>query len=197
MIRCRIRCAVWLMFLFFVIALGYGQERHLSVEAQQLTDAWAELQQKPDDPSVQAQYLAVFPKDYDMFLKLFDPNRELYDGHNFINALPALAKNHELEVGRLLVGLGADAHYEADAASYLQHATATFASLNTQTFARLLEQLSKTKQAGLINFLADVENHSSYIEYQVIIDHLKASGQIRLAKMFEVARETRARQPRG
>jgi hypothetical protein len=50
---------------------------------------------------------------------------------------------------------------------------------------------------SLVDFLADVENHSAYKDYQETIDHLKSLGQNRLANEFEVARKKRSQQPHG
>ncbi len=174
-----------------------AQERPPSPEARRLSDALAELQKSPDDSAVQEKYLSAFPHAYKEFLGLFGYHHELYDGHNFISFLPSLAKSHETEVGNLLVQLSKDAQKEADAPSYLQDATATYASQYTKTFATLVNRLPRKERANLIEFLADVENHSAYTEYQDAIDHLKNLGQIRLAKELEVAREKRSRQPQG
>jgi hypothetical protein len=70
--------------------------------------------------------LRAFPHDYKTFLDLFDLDHELYDGHDYIDVLPLLAKNHDTQVGTLLVGLSKDAHKEADAPTYLQLAMSWF-----------------------------------------------------------------------
>ncbi len=175
----------------------HAQQKQLSPNARKLADALTELQKKPDDPEVQERYLDAFPHDYKAFLSLFDLGRELSDGHDYIRILPSLAKHHELEVGQLLVQLSKDAHYEADAPSYLQRATAQYANRHTESFVKLVHQLSPRKRSRLVTFLADVENHGAYPEYQGIIDHLNALGQKHLAKEFEAAREKRSRQPHG
>jgi len=126
-------------------------------------------------------------------LQLFDYYHVLYDGHDYIQILGTLATAHELEVGRLLVQLSKDAHYEADAPSYLQHLTAAYGSKHPVTFATLLKELSPKDRSNLITFLADVEVHSSYPEYQNIVKELRARHQIELAKQFELARENRQR----
>jgi hypothetical protein len=149
----------------------------------------------PYDPSAQARYLELFPRTYNGFLQLFEPGQPLYDGHDYVEALSPLARTHEEEVGKLLVTLSKDAHYNADAPAYLQSATSLYGSQHTQAFLLLLKGLPASKQANLIAFLADVENHDAYPEYQIIIDHLKALGDAALAKKFELARAKRARQP--
>jgi predicted glycoside hydrolase/deacetylase ChbG (UPF0249 family) len=174
----------------------HAQGNTLSPEGRNLTDALAKLHEKPQNPEVQEEYLKLFPHQYKDFLGLFDFRKELYDGHDFIIVLPALAGNHEAEVGSLLVHLSKDAHKEADALSYLQDATAVYASQHTKTFAELVSRLSPGEHTNLITFLADVENYRSYKEYQDVINQLKALGQDGLAKEFEVARERRSRKLR-
>src|SRR5207249_2050739 len=113
----------------------------------------------------------------------------------YIEAISPLAKYHELAVGSILVKLSKDAHYDADAPAYLQHATCGYAAEHTKTFSTLLKQLPPDKQVDLITFLADVENHHAYREYQAVIDHLKALGENTFAKRFELARGKREKQP--
>ena len=192
----RARRSLLLFLLLAVLSqISPAQETHLSHRARKLKERWAELQAKPTDPSTQQRYLIVFPHDYKSFLELFEFNRELYDGHKYIDVLPGLATSHGKEVGKLLVGLSKDAHYDADAPSYLQHATATYGSQHTQMFADLLKSLTPEKQEHLIAFLADVENPAAYPEYQNIIDHLKVLRDNDIARKFEIAREKRSGQP--
>ena len=172
-----------------------AQEKQLSPVARKLKEALADLQRKPNDPIIQKRYLLAFPRDYKSFLELFDFERELSDGYEYIAILLMLSKSHEREVGILLVQLGGDAHYEADAPGYLQHATSIYGSEHTQMFVRFLKRLPTGKQAQLIAFLADVENPAAYPEYQSIIDHLKILGDNDVAHKFEVAREKRASEP--
>jgi hypothetical protein len=190
---------LWRAPIWFSIILAtfyfplLAQQKPLSPKAQRLSEALLQLMSSPNDSAIQEHYLKLFPQDYKDFLELFDLDRELYDGHEYILALPSLAKNHELEVGRLLIQLSKDAHYEADALSYLQHDTAAYAGEHTKIFASLLGQLSAAKQSQLITFLADVENHAAYKEYQPIIDHLKTLGENELAHKFEIARSERSK----
>jgi hypothetical protein len=172
-----------------------AQERQLSPKARELTQALAVLRASPDNSPAQERYLKTFPHEYTEFLNLFDVGRELSDGYDFIDALSLTEKDHAAELGALLLGLAKDAHYKADAPSYLQHVTAAYASRHPSTFAELFKQLPSQKQTQLITFLADVEAHSSYREYQAIIDGLKRIGEDKLAMRFEEARTKRERQP--
>jgi hypothetical protein len=172
-----------------------AQEKQLSPAGRKLKDAWDEMQRKPNDPIIQKRYLAVFPHDYKSFLDLF-VNHEFPDvGHEYIAVLPTLAKSHEREVGKLLVRLSEDAHYEADAPGDLRQAMATYGSQHTQMLVRFLKSLPRGKQAQLIAFLADVENPAAYPEYQSIIDHLNVLGDNDVANKFEIAREKRSKEP--
>lgn len=100
----RARRSLLLFLLLAVLSqISPAQETHLSHRARKLKERWAELQAKPTDPSTQQRYLIVFPHDYKSFLELFEFNRELYDGHKYIDVLPGLATSHGKEVGKLLV----------------------------------------------------------------------------------------------
>jgi len=189
-------CLSFLLLVTFALTIP-AQERRLSPEGRKLTDAFAQLQKSPDDSVAQERYLEAFPKDFKTFLQLFDLHRELSDGHEYIYLLPSLANKHEVELGALLIQLGKGAHWDADAPNYLQQVTANYAGQHTKTFVSLIKLLSPTDRANLITFLADAENHGAYKEYQDIIDRLRSTGQNRLEKEFEVAREKRMHQPHG
>ncbi len=181
------------LFIVAALPLGSNAQKVLSPEGQKLTDALAELHKKPDDSAVQEAYLKAFPHDYGSFIGLFDLDHELYDGHEFIMVLPSLAKNHEAEVGRLVVQLGKDAHWDADAPNYLHYETVVYGVQYTKTFALLLQQLPASELANLVTFLAHAENFAAYPEFQELIDHLRTLGQNDLAKEFEAARTARQR----
>lgn len=192
----RIQSLLMAFFLLELLSLHVcAQEKQLSPKAQELTRALAALQSKPDDPMTQEHYLQAFPHDYKSFLDLFDLHHELYDGHDYIDVLPSLARNHDIQVGTLLVGLSKDAHKEADAPTYLQLATASYGSQHTKSFAKL--QLPTEEENHVITFLADVENHHAYAEYQGIIDHLKGLEEQDLANQFEEARKKKEQRPHG
>lgn len=165
----------------------------MSLRARALTGALEELRNRPDDTALQERYLKAFPQNYEDFLALFEPDRELHDGREFIEILPSLAARNDADVGRLLINLSKEAHWSADAPSYLQHATATYGGQHTRTFAKLINRLPSKERSNLIFFLADVENHGGYPEYQAIISRLATLDESRLAGEFEVARRKRSK----
>ncbi len=176
------------LLLILWSAPAWGTQNALAAHAGRLRQALAELRNSPDDVPTQEHYIHLFPHTYKEFLQLFDVGQPLYDGHDYIEALCSLAKGHQHQVGELLVHLSKDAHYDADAPSYLQQATAEYGSRYTQHFVRLLKALPPSERDSLIGFLADIENHAQYPEYQKIIDNLNAGGETALAHQFEVAR---------
>ena len=111
--------------------LVFGEQ---SSRAQTLMVALSQLKRTPEDKAAQQQYLAAFPADNKKFLSLFEPNRELYDGYEYIQALSGLGNSDPQAMGQLLVSLSKDAHYDADVPAYLQRATATFAAKHTKFF---------------------------------------------------------------
>ena len=184
------------MFAMFCFAgMGAGQQKPLSAAATNLEHALTLLRNTPDDPTAQRRYLEAFPDSYKEYLQLFDLGQPLYDGHDYVEVISSLAENHELAVGELLVNLAKDAHYDADAPSYLQGAMCKYGSRHTKIFLVLLKRLAPDQQTSLITFLADVENHAAYPEYEIIIGRSKALGEAALAKKFELARAKREKQP--
>jgi hypothetical protein len=113
-------------FAHIPLGLARFQESGLiEADSNNLRSALENLQRMPDDARTQQAYLDSFPHTYKEFLQLFEPGKPLYDGYyDYINVLASLGKNHEREVGRLLLNLGKDAHKEADAPALLQHVTA-------------------------------------------------------------------------
>lgn len=158
-------------------------------EAEKLTTALSALQKNPDDLKLQQTYLDSFPHTYAEFLKLFDLDQPLYDGHDYIEILRALSQKHEREVGRLLISLSKDAKYEADAPSYLQDVTTGYGGEHPAVFLALLKELSPAERRKLISFLADVEVHGP--DYRKIISELEASHETELANEFKIAQQKR------
>jgi len=180
--------------LIFVHYL-YPQEKAISAEAQNLVRAIGDLKKDPSNLAVQQRYLSCFPRNYAVFLHLFEPGQELYDGSEYIDALSRLATNHENTVGQILVQLSKDAKYAPDAPSYLQQATTKYASQHAQIFASIVRHLSIEERAHVITFLADVENYSAYPEYQETIHELDKLGEKRLVEQFQIARRERQSKP--
>jgi hypothetical protein len=187
---------VALALMVIPMMLSHGQTTLLSPEGHKLTEALAALQRKPSDGAVQEAYLRAFPNTFESFLGLFGTYHELADGYDFIVVLPSLAKEHEAELGRLLVQLSSDSQWDADAPNYLQHATVVFGDQHPKTLGTLVQRLSPSKRANLIEFLAHAENYAAYTEYQDLINQLKKVGQDGLAKAFEAARQRRIMQLR-
>jgi hypothetical protein len=186
---------------FFVLVstslLIHAQDKQASLPPREheLAAAWAALNKNPQDTKTQELYLKAFPHNYEEFVAFFVDGHNFSDGFDEIMILPSLAENHTDELGKLLVELGRNAKWDADAPNYLQHVTAVYAGQHTKTFVSLINQLPPKDHANLITFLADKENHAAYKEYQDLIDGLRSIGQDHLAKEFEVAREKRLRQP--
>jgi hypothetical protein len=172
-----------------------ANKKQLSPKPAEMVEALMALQRKPNDPATQERYLKIFPHDYASFMNLFSIHHPLYDGHEYILALTPLSKTHPMEVGRLLVGLSKDAHYEADALSALQDVMTDYAAQHTRMFAQLLKGLSPQKQTQLITFLADLETISVDPEYENIIKHLEGLGDADLARKFVEARVKREKEP--
>jgi hypothetical protein len=170
-----------------------NQQKPLSPKAQSLKQALEALQANPDNVNVQKRYLEKFPKDFASFMKLFAPTdfSQLYDGAEYIFILRELIPNHPIAVGEMLVGLGKDARWDADAPSYLQMVTAEFAASETPTFVKILRRYPGRDVSALVRYLADAEDHAVCKEYSLITKNLRQLGEEELAKLFEQAKSER------
>jgi hypothetical protein len=176
------------------MAVSDDAEKTLSTEASALKQAFADLELNPDDLAVQERYLSLFPKDFPSFARLFAPRdfSELYDGQDYIAALGSLSPRYSEAVGEQLIRLSKDAPSGCcDALSHLRNAMANYAVNDTKIFVQLLKRCGRNNVVSIIRYLADVENHSAYEEYPLIISKLRKLGEEDLAKQFEQARVAR------
>jgi hypothetical protein len=74
--------------------------------------------------------------------------------------------------------------YDADAVSFVQNFTITFAYTNTEIFLDILRDKKQSEINTLVTFLADVENHKSYSIYQNVIQKLKLKNRKKLSDLF-------------
>ena len=171
-------------------------KKNLSIETLKIKKAFAELK-KDSTYSKQILFIESFPQDWNTFLKVFHPENfgELYDSsYYYLNKLYELASVNSDKVGELLIKLAKDAEWDADAPGYLQSILADYAAKNTKKFVSLLSHEKNNNIHHIIVFLADVENHNYYENYQLIIDNLIKLNELKLAKKFEKARENRINQ---
>ena len=169
-------------------------DKPLSREAMKLQQALYALDKNPKSNTLQIHYLKIFPKDIKKFKQIFAQQdfSELYSGsYNYIFRLRDLSKEHPIIIGNILISLSKDAYKDADAMTYLQTTTSKYAVNYTAMFVKLLKRCSKNEIANLIKYLADVENHSAYEEYPIIIKNLRKLGENILANQFVVAKRER------
>ena len=174
------------------------QTTDLKSASKKVVRAYEQLNKNSRNDSVQLNYIRSFPHDWRTFLSVFQPDdlSQLYPKYDdYTTVLDSLRIKYPVEVGKLLIGLACKAKWEADATGDVQHILGRFAVCNTILFAKLLREQTKSEQNNVIKFLADVENHDAYPEYQSIIDNLNASKQYQLSKKFEIARKLRIREP--
>ena len=190
----KLRSIFKLILLFSLIFIAGAGSKSLTREALEMQQALHALDKNPKSNTLQKKYLDKFPKNIRIFRKLFaQPDfSELYSGsYKYIFRLKDLAKNHPVIVGKILISISKDAHYEADSLAYLQSTLAEYIVNYTAHFVKLLKKYSKNDVSNLVKYLADVENHSAYEEYPIIIKNLNKLGEHELAKQFALERDKR------
>ena len=151
-------------------------------------------------PEAEARYLALFPKTFAEFTKTFahtfTPEGLYYQelektSWQHLELLEQLAVKYPRAVLDIWLSVSANAHYDADAVSQLQHQLAEYAAKDTKTFATEIMTKSDAQRRNIITFLADVENHSAYEDYATILNNLEKLGQTKLRRLFLDAKAKR------
>lgn len=184
----------FIVSIIFILSFLVSDAQTLIEEAQKVKDTYSKLSEDPNSKDLQKEYLDVFPKTRELFLKIFNPIQfdQLYgDSFKYISILKSVWNNYPDQVADLLINLCKDLEKDVDAISFLQHLTTKFAADKTGMFYTHFSEISTDEQVRLIAFLANVEDHSAYKDYQKLIDNLKSAGNNKLAKMFIKARKNR------
>jgi len=189
---------------FFLTLTCFGQElrtKKVSPSSLKVKEEFYQVKNNPKNLEIQKKYLELFPKDYSTFSKIFDPEdfSELYDSsYEYIFILDSISKNYPHEVGIKIIHIAKDGEeylkrtaFISDATSYLQDLTIRYANNFPEVFIREINHLNISEVNSLIAFLADVENHSVYNEYENFITILKLNKQSTLLNKFVVAKKER------
>lgn len=105
--------------------------------------------------------------------------------------LRALSEKYPKEVLNIWLSVAANGRWDADAVGMVQQQLSQYAVAHTQEFVSALGAISPRERAGVIRFLADVENHRTYIEYPRIMNNLDRLGYSELYRQFAEAKKER------
>lgn len=186
---------ILLISLLFV-SVGYASESEYSQKLEKLR---IKAIKNPTEQNEKA-YLDEFPTDFNKFYYTFYGHKygergslgELYDKHiEHLFYLNELANKYPEKVLAIWLDVAQEGHWYADAVGILQHHLANYAANNTNIFTKKLKQRSIKSQTGIVRFLADVENHRAYSDYQTIINNLHSLGELELENRFIKARKER------
>jgi len=149
-------------------------------------------------PEGERAYLAAFPRSYASFRDVFDSEQFdlLYPRYvEHMTLLEQIGGRRPDDVLDLQLCIATGAEWQADAVNMLRDQLAATAAREPDRFARALEARSWSAARSVVTFLADVECHASYHEYELAIDGLRAAGHPQWALEFEQARTARMLQP--
>jgi hypothetical protein len=180
--------------LLFMASANASFCQPLSADSKNVKAAYEELVKHPDSKQKQLAYLKAFPENKKHFLEVFgaaDFGQLYKDSHEYITAFFELSKKHPAAVIDKSINIGKDLIWDADAVGDLQHSIVEMGNEHTSTFATKVNALTALQQKNLTKFLADVENHKAYPEYQALIDALNKVHQVKLAGRLIKARTER------
>ncbi|HSE01568.1 MAG TPA: hypothetical protein VLB72_12615 [Burkholderiales bacterium] len=168
-------------------------EAAVSAQSARLEQMRKAVKASPSAESEKA-YLAAFPSSYLAFRATFYGENldELYPTHDeHLQLLQELQRKYPNEVLAIWFGVAAGAKWDADALGILQHQLAGWGAANTKALAVALNARTPSQRRSIVRFLADVENHSAYSDYDLILKNLKVLGFDELYKEFLTARASR------
>lgn len=180
--------------IIFLVVWNSAYSQILIPPAEKMKVAFDKLTADTSSKNLQANFISAFPSDTATFLSVFMPEKfdQLYDSsHEYFLLLEICSRNFPKEVIRKCVDIGKDLVWDADAVGEVQHLGVNSANRYLKIFLDKYKTLNNKKRQSLINFYADVENHSAYPEYQELIAKLIKIGESDIAKKFETARTIR------
>ncbi|QIL76141.1 hypothetical protein [Hymenobacter sp. HDW8] len=187
--------------LFFLLFSLFGwqipADNRLSEEARQVQAAYKRFKKEPASLQVQQRFVVAFPASQAAFIRVFHPADfgQLYaSSDKYIQTLQQVGSNYPKEVLHKCLIISKDLVWDADATGFLQHATARMGAAHPRIFMQEARQLSLVEQTKLFRFLADVENHNQYPEYQLLMKQLSEIGATDLTQMMRQAKEQRVKQ---
>lgn len=130
----------------------------------------------PDNYEYKIAYLEGYPRKFVEFKQVFQPDDfgQLYDTSDiYLKILSVLCEELPERCGPIIVGLGKDAQYEADATGYLQMILNKFVLEKTDIFLDLFEKLSGKERDNLAYFMADYETMPNDPDYDKMLTEFK------------------------
>jgi hypothetical protein len=165
----------------------------VSVDSSCLESLRISVESNPTQRNEQ-QYLNAFPSTFKKFKRTFYGKEldELYPTHEeHLELLERLYAKYPDKVKSIWFGVATDGSWDADAIGMLQDQLAKYGAEKTKEFAKDIQVMPLQKRKSIIRFLADVENHDAYSEYQTILKNLQSLGYSELYKDFILAKEQR------
>jgi hypothetical protein len=176
--------------LIVILALTAAAQDLASPRDAKLEDLRKAIETNPTN-SDKLKYLKLFPRTCGSFRTTFYGSNlnELYPTYEqHLSLLQGLFDQYPKKVISIWLGVATYCSWEGDALGDLQHQLAKFGAKDTKTFAIVLLAKPKTERLSIIRFLADVENHRVYWDYQLIQKNLKQLGFHTLERAFTAAK---------
>ncbi len=177
-----------------IIRTGTTLSQSLLPESIRIKKAFDHLSADPSSKVMQAEYVAAFPENTNDFLRVFNPKQfdQLYqNSFEYLNVLEKCGTSFPNEVINKCIHIGKNLVWDADAVGQLQHICVRMASAHPTVFLKQVDKLRTIEKDSLISFLADVENHNTFKDYQQLIDVLNSIGEVQIAERFENERSKR------
>lgn len=143
------------------------------------------------------EYFSLFPSSFDQFVKVFgyfpkSKIKNLYENSDeHISFLESIAKRRPRKVIKRMLEIAINGSWDADAVGNLQHSLASLIGDYIEIFISEFSKIPEKQRVTIIKFLADVENHYYYKEYDEILKKLKKQKKQTYYRQFLEAKKKR------
>lgn len=188
-----------LLFIILFYDASVAEMSSFSKKLERYRIAVGENQSSKSD----LEYLNNFPATFNKFCYTFygyecegsGKRSELYKtSYQHLMLLKKFSRRYPEKVYFIWLSIASDAYWKADAVGLLQHQLIENIANETEFFVQNIQKLPLSNKIAVIQFLADVENHSIYFEYKRVINNLIELGQLELADSFVETRSNRINQ---
>lgn len=151
----------------------------------------------PDNDGYKTAFIDNFPKSFVQYKQVFQPDDfgQLYPSYFiYSHMLSILCKELPKKCGPLIIGLGKEARYEANATGDLQKILDDFVHEQTDIFLNQFEKLSEKEREHLAFFMTDYETIETDPDFSKILKEFKNRKKAKIYEYFLAAKEKRMRE---
>ena len=179
--------------------------RKLSPAAANLKSALEKLKSEFSSNDSQSEFLKYFPKNKRDFDAFFGFNRDdhgksvtgelYYLSDDCIVVLKYFNPRHIRLICKIVIDIGKESSWDADAYNYLQDVIMDVAMKHTRIFREEIFKLSRQERVSLVQYLADVQFIAHDKQYSALVEKFRRLGDREFVTLLENGKKSSMENP--